>query len=309
MKKHIVTILYLFTVLTLQAQTRTIQERLGYTKDTKLLIVHADDLGVSHSENEASILAMKTGSVTSASIMVPCPWFPEIATYASSHPKTDLGLHLTLTSEWKHYKWGTVAGRNEVPGLLNRKGYMYSSSDSVLKYARPTEVETELRAQIEKARQAGVDFTHLDSHMGTLFGSLDYAKILIKLGREYKVPVMLNQAGFKMMFNMDIKDVITDKDVLVDQIYGANPADYKNGMATYYKGVIQSMKPGLNLIIVHAAYANDEMHAITTDHPEWGAAWRQADFEFFTSEACSNILKEQKIQMVTWREIRDKLMR
>src|SRR5689334_1884409 len=104
----------------------TLQEKLGYKKDAKLLIIHADDLGVAHSVNDASEMVMEKGSVTSASIMVPCPWFSEIAAYARSHPKADLGLHLTLTSEWKYYKWGSIASKTEVPGLINKNGFLYS---------------------------------------------------------------------------------------------------------------------------------------------------------------------------------------
>lgn len=308
MKRLVLAGMACMMVFASQAQTRTVQERLGYAKDARLLIIHADDLGVSHSENEASILAMKTGSVSSASIMVPTPWFSEIASYAASHPSADLGLHLTLTSEWKYYKWSTVAGRNEVPGLINKKGYMFSAVDSVHRSAKAAEVETELRAQIEMARKAGIDFTHFDSHMGTLYGNLDYLKVMLNLGREYKVPVMISQPAFKML-GLDITQLITEKDVQVDAIYGANPQDFKSGMANFYKNVITNLKPGLSLIILHSAFDNDEMRSITADHPDWGSAWRQADFEFFNSEACKNLLKEQKIQLVTWREVRDKLVR
>src|SRR5690242_4753276 len=110
------------------AQTKTVAEQLGYPADTKLLIIHADDLGVSHSENEASISALEKGSVSSASIMVPCPWFPEIADYATQHPTADLGLHLTLTAEWKFYKWGTVVPTSETASLLNDKKFFPDNS-------------------------------------------------------------------------------------------------------------------------------------------------------------------------------------
>jgi len=133
------------------AQQKTIQERLGYSRETKLLIVHADDIGVSHSENSATIVAMEKGIVNSGSIMVPCPWFPEIAAYASAHPDADFGLHLTLTSEWRLYKWGPTLPRNQVPGLVNARGYFYGSVEDVGKHASVQEVEQELRSQIERA--------------------------------------------------------------------------------------------------------------------------------------------------------------
>ena len=119
--------------------------------------------------------------------MVPCPWFSEIAAYARTNPTADLGLHLTLTSEWNFLKWGQVSSKTEVPGLVNQNGFLFSTADSVHRSGKPAEVEKELRAQIEKAKQFGIDVTHLDSHMGALFGYAEYLKVSIKLDREYKL--------------------------------------------------------------------------------------------------------------------------
>jgi chitin disaccharide deacetylase len=287
----------------------TIQEKLGYSKDTKLLIIHADDLGMSHSENEATVRGMETGVTSSASIMVPCPWFAEIAAYAVAHPRADFGLHLTLTSEWKYYKWGPLSGGTEVPGLVNAEGFFYADVDSVYRRATTAEVEKELRKQIEKAKQFGIDVTHFDSHMAALFGNAGYLKILIGLGREYKVPVLLAKTGPRSAFNVDLGTFVTEKDVMVDAIYTAGPEDYKNGMENYYTKVLQTVQPGLSIIIMHTAYDDREMQAATIDHPDWGAAWRQADYNFFTSEKCKTLLKEQGIHVITWREVRDKLLR
>lgn len=307
MKKTIICCCFLIILLfPAGAQQKTIQERLGYSKDTKLLIIHADDLGVSQSENEASIYAMEKGSVRSGSIMVPCPWMGDMAAYARSHPNADLGLHLTLTSEWKNYKWGTVT---QSASLVNKENYLYSSMDSCYAHARMDEVEKEIRAQVERAKAFGIDPTHFDAHMGCLFIAPAYLQLLIKMGREYKVPVLLNAEAFKLMFNIDIKPYISDKEVLVDKVFMAQPGDYKKGMDDYYTAVLNSLTPGLSCILLHAAYENPEMKAITIDHPDYGAAWRQADFNFFTSAACSNLLAQQKIKVITWKEIRDKLFR
>jgi predicted glycoside hydrolase/deacetylase ChbG (UPF0249 family) len=288
---------------------KTLQERLGYPKESKLLILHGDDLGMSHSVDAATIFAMEHGSVTSASIMVPCPWFPEIAAYARAHSSADLGLHLTLTSEWNYLKWGPVASKSEVHGLLNKDGFFFSSVDSVHRSASAAEVEKELRAQIEKAKQFGIDVTHLDSHMGTLFGRSDYLKVLIKLGREYKLPVMLSRPGFRVVFSVDLDTLTNDKDILLDMIYTASPSDYKKGMENYYTNVLRSLQPGVSILIFHVGYDDSELKAATVDHADWGAAWRQADFNFFTSETCKKLLQEQNIHLITWREIRDKLVR
>jgi len=123
MKKNLrLLILLLLAYIQTNAQ-QTIQEKLGYTKDAKLLILHADDLGVSHSEDSASIYLLEKGLISSGSIQVPCPWFSEIAAYAVAHPNTDLGIHLTLTSEWKYYKWDGVSGKDKTASLLNSNGF------------------------------------------------------------------------------------------------------------------------------------------------------------------------------------------
>src|SRR6478736_2293655 len=309
MKKIALCLLSAIAFFSLNAQTKTVAEQLGYPADSKLLIIHADDLGVSHSENEASIAALQNGSVSSASIMVPCPWFPEIADYASQHPTADLGLHLTLTAEWKFYKWGTVVPTSEAASLLNEKKFFPDNSEDVAKNAKVTEVEKELRGQIERAKQFGVDVTHFDTHMGSLLGNVDLLKVYISLSHEYKVPVLLHRGYAKMMLNINLDDYITKNDVVLDQIYMATPDDYKKGMKNFYTNVINSLKPGFNIILLHAALDNAEMQAVTVDHPDFGAAWRQADYDFFTSEYCKKILHDQKIKVVTWREIRDKIVR
>lgn len=309
MKKYIsAALVFAGLILSCQAQLTT-QEKLGYPATAKLLIIHADDLGVSHSENQATIQAMEKGSVNSASIMVPCPWFSEIATYATTHPQADFGLHLTLTSEWKYYKWAGLTGATTAPGLHNKFGFLFASVDSVYRAARLQEVEKELRAQIDKALAAGIDVTHFDSHMAALFGRHDYLKLLISLGREYRVPVLLTKDGPRSPMDTGIKAFLTDKDVQLDQIYTATPADYKSGMNQFYEKVLRSLQPGISELIIHTAYDDKEMQAVTIDHPDWGAAWRQADLHFFTSAECRKILAEQNIILVTWRELRDKIVR
>lgn len=289
-------------------QQKTIQERLGYAKDTKLLIIHADDLGVSHSENMASIHAMENGAVSSASIMVPCPWFPEIAAYAKSHPEADLGLHLTLTSEWKMYKWGPVTPHDKVSSLLDDRGYLNETTGAFLKTAKPEDVEKELRSQIERAKQFGIDPTHFDGHMAAPISSPEFLQILLKLGREFKVPVHVGRQ-FSQLFGFDFGKYLTEKDIDVDRTIMATGADYKKGMDVFYTEQIKSLQPGLNVLLLHAAYDNDEMQAVTVQYVDYGAAWRQQDVNFFTSEKCKKLLKDEKIKVITWREIRDKIIR
>ncbi|HEU5166263.1 MAG TPA: polysaccharide deacetylase family protein [Chitinophagaceae bacterium] len=308
MQKGIIILLSILFSTSIFSQPKTIQERLGYPKDAKLVIIHADDLGVSHSENAASIAAMQKGSVSSASIMVPTPWFSEIAAYAQLNPSADLGLHVTLTSEWKYYKWGPVTSKEKVSGLVNKNGFLYSSVDSVYQTATAAEVETEIRNQVIKAKQFGVDPTHLDAHMGTALQRFDYFKAYLKVGHEFKIPVFiprLLEAGLKVKFDT----IVSDKDVLVDYILSASPQDFKNGFVNFYTNGIKNLKPGLTYLIIHTAYNDDEMRAITIDHPDWGAAWRQEDFNFFSSPECKKVLSENNIYVITWKEIRDKIVR
>jgi len=287
---------------------QTTQEKLGYSKDTKLLIIHADDLGVSHSEDSASIYALENGYVTSGSLMVPCPWFSEIAAYGSRHPDADLGIHLTLTSEWKYYKWDAVAARDKTGSLLNSKGFFYDDLDSLGKMAKPDEIEKELRSQIEKAKEAGIHLTHLDSHMGSCFFNKDFLKIYLKLAREYKLPSLLNVNAFKVIYHVDISDLITNKDVLTDNVFMAFPPNDKAQHEAYYTNMLNTLQPGLNCVLIHLAYNDAEMQAITLDHPDYGAAWRQADLDFFSSDRCKQLLVSNKIHLITWKEIKDKLM-
>ncbi|HEY5749678.1 MAG TPA: polysaccharide deacetylase family protein [Chryseolinea sp.] len=302
-------LLFLFSLsLAARAQQKTVAERLGYPKNTKLLIIHADDLGVSHSENEASIQALEKGAVNSGSIMVPCPWFPEIAAYASAHPNADLGLHLTLTAEWDPYKWGPVL-HQQAKSLNTQKGFLPASVEELAKMASVQDVEQELRAQVERAKQFGVDPTHFDTHMGGVLANLDFLKTYIKLGHDYKVPVLLNRDIVNMFGAANFNGLLTDKDVMLDKIVMASPAEYAKGMKNFYTGALTSLQPGLTCILLHAAYDNAEMQAVAIGHPDYGAAWRQADFDFFSSADCKKLLKDNAIQLVTWKEIRDKLLR
>src|SRR5450755_5134779 len=171
------------------AQAQNVAQQLGYPADAKLLIIHADDLAVSHSQDRASFAALDSRAASSASIMVPCPWLTEVADYAKAHPDADLGLHLTLTSEWKNYRWGPVATHNEVPGLIGVDGSLWPDVPLVSKNASPAEVEKEIRAQVELALKVGIHPTHLDSHMGTLFTAA-YFPTYVKVAREYRLPFL-----------------------------------------------------------------------------------------------------------------------
>ena len=284
----------------------TLAEKLGYSKDAKLLILHADDAGVSHSEDSATIAAFEKKAINSASIMVPCPWFPEIAAYAKAHPELDWGIHLTLTAEWKNYKWGGVSSSDKISSLLDKNGYLYSSVEEFTRHAKSEEVETELRAQIEKAMSFGIKITHLDNHMGSILGSPVFIKIYQKLGKEYNLPVLIPMNMIRLMAPQMLQYLDTGN-IIVDQFtsaYKAVPAEKWN---EFYNQAIQNLKPGLNEIIFHLAFNDNEMKAITIDHPDFGAEWRQNDFNYVTSEEFKNLLKKDDIHLITWGDIQKTL--
>src|SRR5258708_1618631 len=184
---------YLFFLLAtsgMRAQNKTIAERLGYPTDSKLLIIHADDLSVAHSVDTASFDALDKKAVTSASIMVPCAWLTEVAWYAKDHPDADLGLHLTLTSEWKVDRWGPVESKDKVTSLLDPSGYLWPETLLAVRNLKPEEAERELRAQVERAVAAGIRPTHLDSHMGVLFSTPELFAVYVKVAHEYKLPFL-----------------------------------------------------------------------------------------------------------------------
>jgi predicted glycoside hydrolase/deacetylase ChbG (UPF0249 family) len=305
MIKRLLLVLNFFSILLHGlSQQKNLAEKLGHARDAKLLIVHADDIGVAHSVNAASIAAFEQKGINSGSIMVPCPWFPEIAAYVKEHPELDLGIHVTLTAEWKNYKWGGVLPSNEIPSLLNKEGYFYASVEEFVQNAKLPQVEKEVRAQIDRALAFGIKPTHLDSHMGSLFASPELFKLFQKIGRDYRIPVLIPMNMITRIAPQFVNLVDTNQ-VIVDQFFSLFMSVPPDEWSKPYNNFIQSLVPGLNQIIVHLAYDNEEMQAITIEHPEFGSAWRQRDFNYITSEKFKTELKRNKVQLVTWREIQN----
>src|SRR3984893_2973021 len=282
-------------------ETSRLVERPGYPPDAKLLIVHADDLGMAHSINLASIKGLESGLVSSASIMIPCSWLPEIAAYARTHPEADLGLHLTLTSEWSLYRWGPVLAKERVPSLLDSSGYLFATETEAAAHIDAKEAEAEIRAQIMRARALGIQPTHLDSHMGTLYQNKVLFEILLRVARENKLPFRVSQEWFARAPFMPA--LLGPDDLVLDRTISIEPAVTPGDWARFYTNEIKSLRPGVTDMIVHLAFADEEMKGVSFGHPNWGAEWRQRDFAFVTSDAFRKLLQENNVKLITWREI------
>jgi predicted glycoside hydrolase/deacetylase ChbG (UPF0249 family) len=283
------------------AQTKTIAERLGYPADSKLLILHADDLAVAHSEDGASFDALDQHAVTSASVMVPCPWLTEVADYAKAHPDADLGLHLTLTSEWKTYRWGPVESRDRVPSLLDPSGYLWPDTPQSVGALKADEAEREIRAQIERAEAMGIHPTHLDSHMGALFSRPDLFAVYVKVAHEYKLPFL---AFIAPDTPKALSSVLSSKDVLLNSVVIADPSVHPGDWKTFYANAIKNLKPGVTEMIVHLGYDDAELQAVTVGHADYGAAWRQRDYDVVTSPEFKKLLEDNHVILMHWSDLK-----
>ncbi|GAC1634186.1 MAG: carbohydrate deacetylase [Candidatus Acidiferrum sp.] len=282
------------------AQTKTVAERLGYPADTKLLIVHADDLAIAHSEDVASFEALDKNCVTSASIIVPAPWLAEVAGYAKAHPDADLGLHLALTSEWKTFRWGSVDAKDKVPSLLDPDGTLATSTEQVARNARPAEAEREFRAQVERALAVGIHPTHLDSHMGSAFASAELFAAYVKVAHEFHLPFLAVRTTDERAKWLS---VMSEKDVLVDSIVMAAPEVKADRWKDFYLNALKNLKPGLTYMIVHLGHDDAELRAITVDHPDYGSAWRQRDFDVVSSPELKKAMEDNHIVLIRWKDL------
>ena len=313
--KHLAAILTFMLVSTIagavhkvqpQTTTKTLAERMGYPRDAKLLIVHADDLGMAHSINTASIKGLETGLVSSGSIMIPCSWLPEIAAYARTHPEADLGLHLTLTSEWSLYRWGPVLTRDRVPSLFDANGYLYPLESEAAARIDAKEAEAEIRAQIARAKALGIQPTHLDSHMGTLYQNKALFDTFLRVARENKLPIRVSKE--LVASTPFLPSLLTSEDLVIDSIVSIGDNVSPEGWSKYYTDAITNLQPGVTELVVHLAYDDEEMRGVAFAHPNWGSEWRQRDFQFVTSDAFRKLLQANNVKLITWREV-GKLLR
>lgn len=327
MKKITWFVLLLLPVLYGHAQTgATYAEKLGYPKGARIVILHIDDLGMSFDSNTGSIEAMTKGVANSCSVMMPCPWVPGFVHYLKQNPAIDAGLHLTLTSEWKDYRWGPLSGKAATPGLVDKEGAMWRGVGDVVQHASADEVEKEIRAQVDRARTMGFEPTHLDSHMGTLFATPAFVERYIKVGIEYKIPVMF-PGGHNTMIAQGIKEAGTSMDAaravgkklwdaglpvlddLYNDSYGWKPsvdiaADDKK-LQQYktekYIDALKQLKPGITMVIMHCTNTTGVFEHISDSGPT-----RRGDYLAMVDPQLKKYIEDSGIILTTWREMKER---
>lgn len=316
--------LILLISFTIQAQNTepTYAEKLGYPKGKKVLIIHVDDVGMSYESNQGAIRAIKEGVANSLSVMMPCGWVPGFVHYLKENPEIDAGLHLTLTSEWKDYRWGPLAGKNQVKGLVDSEGAMWRGVADVVKNASPDEVEKEIRAQLDRARTMGFSPTHLDSHMGTLFATPEFLQRYLKVGMEEKIPVMfpgghntvvqqqekmiadqlaMTQMVGKQLWNAGLP-VLDDLENSSYGWKGPESGDKSEKALQKYKtekyiNAIKNIKPGLTMVIMHCTIHTEVFPKISDSYPT-----REGDFLAMIDPELRKYIEKEGIVLTTWRE-------
>jgi predicted glycoside hydrolase/deacetylase ChbG (UPF0249 family) len=276
-------------------------EKLGHSANDKLLIIHADDLGLARSVNKATFDALEKGGVNSASIMANCKHLNEVKKYAENKPGVDFGVHLTVTNEWKNYRWKSIMPINESQSLVNEVGEFHVGIKKFVLRADSGELKKELQAQINKIKKLGIKPTHIDSHEGALFFKKDHFRVYLEIGEKNKLPVFVPK-GVDAHFN---KSFPKPKNVVViNNLYMARKGLKRSDWMTFYLNTIKRLKPGLSQLIVHLGYDDNEMKEISVNHPDYGAKWRQLDHEAVTSVDFRSALVKNNVKLVSWGEIK-----
>lgn len=265
-------------------------------------MIHADDAGLALSHNRAIQDGMLKGSISSCSLMVPTPWFYEMADFCLAHPELDYGIHLTLTGEWKCYPFRPLCAPEKIPTLVTSKGYFHPNREPFHSTVSSKEVYLELKSQIQFALALGLKPTHLDSHMYVVGLRQDLLNVYEQLGKEFGLPILYSSslsgyAGAK-------QSPLTLNQPDWEHIYMANFDHFeKEGLSAFYDEVIDHLPEGLSQLLIHPAYASASMDKITFEHPNFGAAWRVADASYFNSAHCKKKIKENDIILVGWKDV------
>lgn len=280
---------------------RSLAELLGYEPTDRVLIINADDFGMSHATNLAIFDAFERGVLTSATVMMPTAWVKEVALWAKDHPEADIGVHLTHTSEWKNYRWAPIAGRSAVPGLLAADGYMWPDERDVWQNATAQEAQIEARAQIDYAIKLGLSPTHIDSHMGTLQLQDEFWKVYLNLAADYRLPQrQASEEMYALLGAGGRKAAERAAGVLGPDhlIHGLPTPKDPAQMSEFYNGILRRLKPGVTELYLHPALDGPEMKAISGTH-----ARRDADHKWLVDPATRRLIDELGIKLIGYRPV------
>jgi len=287
----------------------TLAERLGYAPQDRVVIWHADDIGMCHGANAAFIEQAPFGLTTCGAVMVPCPWFAEIAAYCRAHPELDMGVHITLNAEWRTYRWGPISTRDPASGLLDAQGYLPRSVEELHRRLDPDAAIAEMRAQVERALAAGIDVTHIDTHMGAVFHPA-LLPAYLQLGLEFAVPVMLPRPSRALLLEWGVSEAAASAGLaqiaeleaggfpVLDAI-ASGPAT-REDPAPAFKKALDALPPGVTHFLYHPNKPSAEIKAIT---PNW--EYRQADYRAGLSEELRDHVAASGIRLIGYRRLRD----
>jgi hypothetical protein len=276
----------------------------------RYLVIHADDAGMYPSVNAATIEALERGTVSSCSIMVPCPAFAEFANYAAAKPERDFGIHLTLNCDTDSFRWGPVSAKQKVPSLLDPDGFFWKTTQETAQHAKIDEAEMELRAQIDKAHAAGIRVSHLDHHMFVLFQRADLLRLYVRLSLDYNIPIRYVQHLSAEVPFADDPEIITAYREGVEKLRSRgmpvfNDIDSRSydlppeQKRRHYLAALPNLKPGVTEFIIHCAYGPvGPMHAPNADR-------READLRVFTSEEMREWICRCGVVVIDWRTFRE----
>ncbi len=284
-------------------------EKLGFPAGKKVIMLHADDIGMCAEANEAAQPYLQNDYIQSAAVMMPCAYANEMITWAKNNPREDIGLHLTLTSEWKTWRWGPVTDVAEVPGLIDPDGKLWSDVPEVVQHASAEEVEKEVRAQIEAALAQGYRPSHIDTHMGTLYGHPDYIRVFFSVAQEYGIPanvidvsnpeVRKEFMGQGYPINEEVMQMFSEYTLpMLDYFTSApNGSTYAEKIENFKK-LIRNLRPGLTEIIFHPSVETENLRTITN-------SWQQRVWEakMFADPDLIQFFKEEGIVFTNWKDI------
>ncbi|MBK8418848.1 polysaccharide deacetylase family protein [Candidatus Villigracilis saccharophilus] len=287
-----------------------ILKKLGYSEADRLVIIHADDIGMCQASLQAFKDLWAVGSITSGAVMVPCPWFPAAAQMCRENPEMDMGVHATLNAEWENYRWGPVSTRDQASGLMDADGYFHQWHEAVYQNARPEAVAVEVNAQVEKALAAGIDVTHVDSHMGTILNSL-FIQSYIQAAASRLLPNMLprtNAKGIEMMGASSEELMIYEPIMAQLESMGiptlegivAMPLDHAEDHTGFAKKLLSELPAGITHFILHPSIDTPELRAIC---PDWPA--RVANYNAFMSDELKKFIESENIKLIGYRQIRN----